>query len=91
MKKNVIDFTNVSVETGIDEFTSMDVSKAVGNAIHRGTGDLGIDEIARKIYHDGCVTLSDEMKEMILPIIENSNLVIGVKMAVRKLLSNNLK
>lgn len=89
MEKKEIDFRNVSVETGIDEFTSIDVSKVVGNTIHKGTGDIGMDDIARKIYHDGCVTLSDEQKEMFLAIIENSNLVIGVKIAVRKLLSNN--
>lgn len=89
MKKNekkVTDFTKVQVETKIDTFEEFDISKAIGNTVHQNTSDIGIDDIARKIYHDGKVELSADEAMMVNSIVQNSNLVIAIKQAVSNIL-----
>lgn len=89
MKKNekkVTDFTKVQVETKIDTFEEFDISKAIGNTVHQNTSDIGIDDIARKIYHDGKVELSADEAMMVNAIVQNSNLVIAIKQAVSNIL-----
>ena len=87
MEKNVIDFREVSVEIEFDVFEKRNLGPLVGNTIHKGTGDIGTDDLARKIYHEGVAEIDEDRKKEILAIIDASNLVIGVKQAVRKLLS----
>jgi predicted small secreted protein len=87
MEKNVVDFREVSVEIEFDVFEKRNLGPLVGNTIHKGTGDIGTDDLARKIYHEGVAEIDEDRKKEILAIIDASNLVIGVKQAVRKLLS----
>lgn len=86
--KQIYDFTKLSVETEFDVFDEIDVSKVIGNTIHKGVSDIGLDDIARKIYHDGKVEISSAEAESIQKIIINSNLIVAVKQAVSKLLTN---
>lgn len=89
MKKTAIyDFTQLSVETDIDSFVQFDGSKAIGNAIHRSTSDIGMDDIARRIYHEGRAELSPEQANAVNMMVQNSNLVIALKQAVSKLFTN---
>ena len=87
MEKNVVDFREVSVEIEFDVFEKRNLGPLVGNTIHKGTGDIGTDDLARKIYHEGVAEIDEDRKKEILAIIDASNLVIGVKQAIRKLLS----
>lgn len=87
MEKNVVDFREVSVEIEFDVFEKRNLGPLVGNTIHKGTGDIGTDDLARKIYHEGVAEIDEDRKKEVLAIIDASNLVIGVKQAVRKLLS----
>ena len=87
MEKNVVDFREVSVEIEFDVFEKRNLGPLVGNTIHKGTGDIGTDDLARKIYHEGVAEIDEDRKKEILAIISSSNLVIGVKEAVKKLLS----
>ena len=87
MEKNVVDFREVSVEIEFDVFEKRNLGPLVGNTIHKGTGDIGTDDMARKIYHEGVAEIDEDRKKEIPAIIDASNLVIGVKQAVRKLLS----
>jgi len=87
MEKNVVDFREVNVEIEFDVFEKRNLGPLVGNTIHKGTGDIGTDDLARKIYHEGVAEIDEDRKKEILAIIDASNLVIGVKQAVRKLLS----
>ncbi|MBO5628550.1 MAG: hypothetical protein J5965_05655 [Aeriscardovia sp.] len=87
-KKKLYDFTKVPVEREIDVFTDIDISKAVGNTIHQNTADIGMDDIARAIYHKGKVELSKIEADAVNTMVQRSNLLISVKTAVSKLFSN---
>ena len=39
-----VDFTKAKVEVTFGEYKEMDIAKAVGNAIHQNTSDIGVDE-----------------------------------------------
>ena len=79
------DFTAIVVEVEFDKFKEWDVSKDVGNVIHKGTEDLGIDEIARTIYKEGKAEMTDFQAKNILAILMNSNLLAFVKEGIKKL------
>lgn len=87
-KKQVYDFTKVPVEREIDVFTDIDISKAVGNTIHQNTADIGMDDIARAIYHNGKAEMNAMEAEAVRNIVQGSNLIIAIKTAVSKLFSN---
>lgn len=84
-KTKVYDFTSLEVEEKFDKFVERDLSKPIGNAIHRGTDDLGIDELARKIYRDGKVEMNEEDAELIFAILMASDLLAYVKVTIKKL------
>lgn len=89
-EKKVYDFTKVLMEVRIGEFEETDISKSVGNAIHQNTGDLGIDEIARKIHKTGKAEMTDSEANVVSYIIEHgeSRLLIAAKNAAIDLLTN---
>lgn len=87
-KKKMYDFTKVAVEVEIDVFEDIDISKAVGNTVHQGTSDIGLDDLARTIYHKGKVELSKIEADAVNTMVQRSNLLISVKTAVSKLFSN---
>jgi hypothetical protein len=81
-EKTIYDFTNLQVEFEIDKFETRDVSKTLGNIIHQNTSDIGIDEMARKIYKDGKVSLTENEVNFIVAVVKNSNLIISYKTAI---------
>ena len=48
MKAN---FKKLNVEVAFDEFKELDLAKDLGNYIHANTSDIGLDDVAREIYH----------------------------------------
>ena len=46
-----VNFKKVMVEVSFDNFSEMDVAKELGNFIHANTSDIGLDDVAREIYH----------------------------------------
>ena len=81
-KKIVLDLQHVKVEQEIDKFVEMDLSKLIGNEVHQRAGDIGLDDKARELYHNGKVELTEEMRNMIKGIVANSDLVFYIKKAV---------
>ena len=49
----------MEVEIGV--FQEFDLRRVLGNAIHQNTDDIGIDEVARKIFKEDTVEISDEV------------------------------
>lgn len=92
-KATVYDFTKVKIEEAFDVFKDVNVSKALGNAIHQGTGDLGLDEIARTIYKEGKVAIPDVYIPVIVSILQDpgSNMIIAAKVAVIEMLTHKKK
>lgn len=84
-KTKVYDFSAIMVESEFDKFQEVDTSKNVGNIIHKNTDDLGIDEIARQIYKEGKVEMTDFQAKVVLAILMNSNLLAFVKKGIKKL------
>ena len=70
----------------IDVFVESDLSKTLGNYIHRHTNDIGVDEMARELYHKGTITLDEEARKSLIKNIEDSELIISVKNAVLEVL-----
>lgn len=85
-----VDFTKVKVEVTFDEYKEMNIGKAVGNAIHQNTSDIGVDETARQIYHsEGEIEIPDEQVGAILYAISNaSTILVSAKKAVIELLKS---
>ena len=83
------DFKHVLMEANIDEFKEMDLSKELGNEIHRMTSDIGLDDIARKIYHDGEVEIDEVQANIICQYInhQNSSFNIAARQAITKVLT----
>ena len=89
-KKNetgkVYDFRKCNEEVNIDVFVESDLSKTLGNYIHRHTNDIGVDEMARELYHKGTITLDEEARKSLIKNIEDSELIISVKNAALEVL-----
>lgn len=81
-KMVVIDFRHVECEVNIGEFTEMDLSKEVGNAVHRRAADIGLDDKARELYHNGIIECDKVTAVMMRKIIEESEFVWFVKQGV---------
>lgn len=90
MEKKTYDFRKVSVEVDFDTFKDMDLAKPVANTIHRNCTDIGIDDKARELYHNGTVELSPKMAAMFLAIIMQSNLIASVKKALKEMLEPDI-
>lgn len=92
-KTTVYDFTKVLIEEKFGEFKEVNVSQTLGNVIHQNTGDIGLDEIARKIYKEGKAPIPELYIPVIVAIMEDpqSNMVIAAKRAVLDLLTKNKK
>ena len=88
-EKRIYDFTKVMMEVKFDEFEEVDLSKTIGNAIHQNTGDIGIDDIAREIYRNGKVEMTEEQAGMISHILTvgNTTIVVAAKKAAIELLT----
>lgn len=82
MKAN---FKKINVEVAFDEFQELDIAKQIGNFIHVNTPDIGLDDVAREIYHSkGDIEIPEEYIPMILDLIKNNQcpLVAAVKKAI---------
>lgn len=80
-----VNFKELSVEVNFDVFKPLDISKDLGNFIHVNTPDIGLDDVAREIYHSkGEVEIPEEYIPMILDLIKNNQcpLVAAVKKAI---------
>lgn len=85
----VYDFTQVLMEKKFDEFEEVNLSKPLANNIHQNTGDIGLDEIARKIYKTGKAEIPDIYIPVILDILDGPNtLVVAAKKAIKDLLNH---
>lgn len=88
-KTKVYDFTRLDVEVEFGRHEAMDFSKEVANEIHVGTADIGVDDIARKIYYEGKAEIPDpKVRQEIVAIIMLSKKIVPIKNAVKELLKD---
>ena len=78
-----LDLSHLSVEQDFGAFREVDARKDVANAIHRGTADIGVDDLARKLYYSASpVEIPPHMVREITNVVTHSALVAYVKRAV---------
>lgn len=89
-KKVMLNLQHVEVEQNIDRLVKIDLSKLVGNLVHQRAGDIGLDDKARELYHNGEAEVSEFMLNQIRSIVDQSDLVLYVKTAIAKHIENCL-
>lgn len=80
-----VNFKKLKVEVAFDEFKELDIAKQLGNYIHANTPDIGMDDMARAIYHsEGEVEIDDALAREIIALISAKGcmLLAAVKKAV---------
>ena len=85
----MINFSELETEFKFGEFTKINASKSIANAIHTSTSDIGLDDVARKIYYsEGEIEIPAEYVEAIVAILQDPrcNLLASVKVAAIKAL-----
>lgn len=86
MKAN---FRKINVEVAFDEFKELDIAKELGNYIHANTPDIGLDDVAREIYHsEGEVEISNEHASAIIDLVSYGKCLFLA--AVKKAIINEL-
>lgn len=69
MKAN---FKKLGVEVSFDNFKEWDVAKDLGNFIHANTSDIGLDDVARDIYHsEGEMDIPEAYAKEIIGIVSS--------------------
>lgn len=88
-KKAKYSFTKVMMEVSIDSYKELDLSKDLGNEVHRMTSDIGLDDIARKIYHDGEAEMDEKQAQKIADFVNhpNSKFNVAARQALTKILT----
>lgn len=81
-----IDFRKIELTDLEGNKSTVDVSKAFGNAIYQNTGDLGELELAQNIYKNGEIEVSKDQAECIRKYV-STNFVAYVQLPVNELLS----
>ena len=86
MKAN---FKKINVEVAFDEFQELDIAKQIGNFIHANTPDIGLDDVAREIYHsEGDIEISEQHAKDIVVMVSSD--VCMFVAAVKKAIINEL-
>lgn len=68
-----INFKELNVEMGIDEFETRDLRKEIGNAVHRGAMDVPMHDLARVIYYsEGPIDIPDKEYLEMMEIVKRS-------------------
>lgn len=85
-----VDFSKAKVQFDYEgKPVEADIRKGVGNAIRKGTYDIGVEELARQIYFsEGEVEIPGMYREYILALLVESTLTVPVKEAIKQLLTN---
>lgn len=66
-----INFRNIKVKDLDGNELSYDVSKSLGNFIYKVTPDLGMFQLAQRMYNEGEVEIPEELKEQLVRIISH--------------------
>lgn len=82
-----VDFSKVKVQLTFEGSpVEMDIRKMLGNLIHQNTPDIGLDDLARKIYFsEGEIDVPDGYIASIIQIAE-STLNVPAQKAIKELL-----
>lgn len=83
------DFSKLQVKMTFEgEPQEVDVRKSLGNFIHQTTGDIAMDELARRIYYsEGEVEMTPEQAQGVLAVAKQKY-VVPVWQAIEQLINS---
>ena len=68
-----VNFKELSVETSIEHFESLDLRQQIGNAIHSRAVNVPMAELARKVYYaEEAIIIEDGDFKQMLSIVEQA-------------------
>ena len=84
-----VDFRKVPVQNITGQITDEDMATEFGNYLYNGTADISDMDLAKKIYYDGEVELSDEQANRIIETVNISKAIIAkYKVGLLNILNN---
>ena len=86
----IANFKKTNIEVKFGEFRELDIATQLGNYIHSNTTDIGLDDVARKIYYsEGEIEISAEHAAVIKELMNEDQcpFLAFVKQAVIKQLT----
>lgn len=87
MKK--LNFKQLRVETSIDNFEYIDVTKDLGNFLFQSAKDLEIDALSRQIYSStGEIEIEDSTYEKMISLLED-NVTFRVMKSIKEQANKN--
>ena len=70
-----VNFKELNVEVGIDQYQNHDLRKEIGNTLHRASESVPMSELARNIYYsEGDIKIPDEEFDEMMKLI-NQNMI----------------
>jgi len=87
METKKVNFKELPVQIELEgEAVKIDVRKDIGNFIYQNSRDLGVLELARKIYHsDGEIEMSQQELTILKTLIEESRITLPLRLALLNL------
>ena len=84
-----VNFRKVPVQDIEGQITDEDMATEFGNYLYNGTADISDMDLAKKIYYDGEVELSDEQANRIIETVNMSKAIIAkYKVGLLNILNN---
>lgn len=66
-----LNFKELEIEVGIDQYQKHDLRKEIGNALHRASESVPMSDLARKIYYsEGSIEIPDDEFEDMMKLIK---------------------
>lgn len=66
-----LNFKQLNVEVGIDQYQKHDLRKEIGNALHRASESVPMSDLARNIYYsEGDIEIPDEEFDEMMKLIK---------------------
>lgn len=66
-----LNFKELNVEVGIDQYQKHDLRKEIGNALHRASESVPMSDLARNIYYsEGDIEIPDEEFDEMMKLIK---------------------
>lgn len=78
----IYDFRHLREEVSIGFVVESNLSKTLANYIYKNTSELFFVQLAMEIYNNGCARIEDQVRDMLVKNIQNSDLKWSVKCAL---------
>ena len=87
----VVNFKSVEIKDLAGRVEKVDVSQLFGNFLYKSTGDLGVFEVARKMYQEGTVEVTKPIQEQLIRSLDDPRCMFTtiLKTRLKELIAGN--